>query len=67
MASAKYSSKGSDAAGCTGQDALSGAYRASKSDIGSAARPAGAPGPESKGSISYPKEAGYVKNPSKTG
>ena len=57
-----------DAAGCTGKEALSGAYRASKSDIGKAVRPAGAPGPESKGSIAPVKPAGdHVKNPSKTG
>lgn len=57
---AKYSS-GSDAAGCTGKEALDGSYRASKSDIGKASRPAGAPGPESKGSIAQPKQVGSGK------
>lgn len=61
-------SKGSDAAGCTGKEALSGSYRASKSDIGKAVRPAGAPGPDSKGRVAEIKQAGsHVKNPSKTG
>jgi hypothetical protein len=50
----------------TGKDAL-GPTRVTKSDIGKVVRPAGAPGPESKGSICYPKPAGTVKNPSKTG
>lgn len=59
--------KGSDAAGCTGKEALSGAYRASKSDIGKAVRPANAPGPDSKGAIAPIRQAGDVKNPPKTG
>ena len=51
----------SDGCGPTGKEALSGTYRPSKSDIGSVVRPAGAPGPDSKGSIAPIRQAGDAK------